>query len=91
MNVSAYLFKDGYDTIVDNVKLVDRGGGVRDLARARDADADARRGCTATRRDCIRAVVRLRSRARRSGDAASRSIARAVGAHAAARRRCRPG
>ena len=35
MNVSAYLFKDGYDDVVDYVEARDRGGGVGDFARAR--------------------------------------------------------
>ena len=32
MNVSAYLFKDGYDSLVDYVKLVERVGRVGDVA-----------------------------------------------------------
>jgi sigma-B regulation protein RsbU (phosphoserine phosphatase) len=40
MNVSAYLFKDGYDAAVDNVKLV-TSGAASEISRAPDAAAQS--------------------------------------------------
>ena len=57
MNVSAYLFKDGYDSLVDYVEAGDESAASRDVARPGDRRTRRSRASIATRRARIRAVA----------------------------------
>ena len=83
MNVSAYLFKDGYDDVVENARTDrGRGGRARSGARPRTPQATRSSGCTRTPAASTYPRPVARSTCPRRGDRATARRRPAVGAHA---------
>ena len=90
MNVSAYLFKDGYDAIVDDVRLSAQAA-ASEISRAPDVGGRDDRARPAQRVRCRTRRCRSPTSRSRPGRAAGARGCGPVAAHAGARRRCPPG